>query len=35
VLTVSSRTETGIRRTPQAGTLTLNDADPQFQAQKE
>jgi hypothetical protein len=35
VLTVSSRTETGIRRQPETGTLTLNDANPRLQAQKE
>ena len=35
VLTVSSRTETGIRRQLPAGMLTLNDASPRFHVQKE
>jgi len=32
---VSSRTETAIRRQRHTGTLTLNDANQRFQAQKE
>jgi hypothetical protein len=34
VLTVSSRTETGIRRSPQAGMLTLNDAGLDFKLKR-